>query len=63
MNASTARRLQNFEIALIALSAPTLLNDVALPIRPPVAKAPLAQSLTIRELAMLARVRREVAHA
>jgi hypothetical protein len=56
MNASFARRLSNFQEMLVALSAPTLLRDN--PLRPPVAAAaPLANSLTLRELAILARLR------
>ncbi len=57
MNASIARRIANLQVKLIALSAPNLLREV--PVRPPVAVAPLAQSLTLRELAMLTRVRNQ----
>jgi hypothetical protein len=39
MNASFARRLERFQTALIALSAPTLLAEPK-PLRPPVKAAP-----------------------
>jgi hypothetical protein len=62
MNAKFARRLTLLQETLIALSAPTLLRES--PLRPPLATAPLAKSLTLRELAMLTRVRNQaVAHA
>ena len=63
MNASFARRLDRLQTALIALSAPTLLAEPK-PLRPQVAVAPLAESLSLRERFLLARVRNlAVCHA
>ena len=56
MTASLARRLTLSQNLLIALSAPTLLPEDT-PVHPPLAFAPLEQSLTLRERALLNRVR------
>jgi len=56
MHASIAHRIERHQIALVAMSAPRLLREFT-PVRPPMAVAPLAQSLTIRELVALAHVR------
>jgi hypothetical protein len=61
MNANFARLLNNYQDMLIALSAPSLLKDNT-PLRPPLAKpatAPLAKSLTLKEIAILARIRNQ----
>lgn len=63
MNAAFKNRLERIAESLIAMSAPSLMREPK-PLRPPLATAPLAQTLTLRELAMLARVRNQaVSHA
>jgi hypothetical protein len=61
MNASFARSLDRYQTAMVAMSAPGLLQPK--PLQPPVATAPLAQSLTLRELFALSRIRQEVINA
>lgn len=57
MRASIAHRLLQSQEALVMMAAPRLQRDT--PVRPALAPvtAPLAQSLTLRELAALARLR------
>jgi len=59
MNASYARRLEDAQLTLVALSAPLLLDERRA-LRAPVttATAPLAESLTLRERFALRRMAR-----
>jgi len=57
MNANMARLLNRQQYSLVALSAPTLLREPKpQALRPPMATAPLAQSLSLRELVGLNRL-------
>jgi|GEM_PF-3163584 hypothetical protein len=58
MTADLAHRMDRYQTALAAFSAPRLLRG---PLRPPLAAAPLEKALTLRELAALARIRKNAA--
>ena len=60
MNASIASRIRASQDNLIRLAAPKLIDESRMPLRPPMATAPMARLLSLRSLITLGSLGLEV---